>query len=252
MVVYWPVDPSKITEEAGTRGGQHYGIDFGIPVGTPVRAPFDGVVVWVGNDGASGYLASAGVWANGPALVMDIRRSDGLISRFAHLSEFIVKQGTVVSAGQVVAKSGNTGFTSGPHLHWETRWNRLWNAVGWINPRTLNPTRYGSISEEDDMTPEQNRKLEAIYAGIFGPQNIGISEMTWASHNGPQKAMYGDLEIGIHTQNLVAQLMGQVTALTELVKQLNTGGGVVDMSKIEAAAFKGAKEANATLTLKAQ
>lgn len=138
-VVLWPVDPTTVTEEAGTRRGAHWGMDFGVPVGTPVRAPFDGTVVWVGNDGATGFLKSAGVWANGPALIMDIRRTDGLISRFGHLSRFLAKPGQLVAAGEVVAESGNTGFTSGPHLHWELRWNRAFSSSGWVDPRSFNP-----------------------------------------------------------------------------------------------------------------
>lgn len=139
MSFYWPTDPSQITEEAGTRGGNHWGIDFGVPIGTPLIAPFSGTVAWIGNDGASGFLPGTNIKANGPALILDIRRDDGLISRFAHLNGYNVKAGQRVNAGDVVAYSGNTGFSTGPHLHWEIRWSREFSQRGWVNPRSFNP-----------------------------------------------------------------------------------------------------------------
>lgn len=179
--VFWPVDPATVTEEAGTRGGAHWGMDFGIPVGTPVMAPFDGTVVWTGNDGASGYLASAGVWANGPALIMDIRRADGLICRFAHLSGFLAKQGQEVAAGDVVASSGNTGFTSGPHLHWELRRNRAFSPVGWVNPRALNPQSFAAkeVVIRKDTRMHAVRQIGQPDSGII----IGGGQPPRSRHN---------------------------------------------------------------------
>ena len=97
--VYWPFDPALVTEEFGTRGGNHGGIDGGMPVGTPLLASFDGVVVANFNDGASGsmWVGSQRIDANGPALITDLRRDDGLISRVAHLSAFAVDPGQRVT-----------------------------------------------------------------------------------------------------------------------------------------------------------
>ena len=100
------------------------------------------------------------------------------------------------------------------------------------------------------MTPGQSEKLDAIYAGIYGPLNIGAAQLSWASPNGPQSASYGHLEIDIYTQKLVAQLVGQVAGLTEAVKAIPGGKGV-DMGALEAAAEKGARDALAGLVLKA-
>ncbi len=83
----------------------HNGIDFGCPEGTIVYAPHDGVAT-VKNDGATGYGLS--VTIDGPT-----RRS-----LLGHLSQALVSNGQVISQGDPVAKSGNTGFSTAPHLHW--------------------------------------------------------------------------------------------------------------------------------------
>lgn len=100
------------------------------------------------------------------------------------------------------------------------------------------------------MTPEQSAKLDAIYAGLYGPANVGAGEISWKSINGVQKAQFGNLEIDIYTQKLVAQLVGQVAGLTEAVKAIPGGKGV-DMGMLEAAAERGARDALAGLVLKA-
>lgn len=110
-----PVEGARITSVFGYRVHPvlgftrlHEGVDFGTPVGTPVYASGDGVVERAGP--ASGY---------GNYLV--IRHSPRLQTAYGHLSAFgegIVK-GAPVSQGQVVALSGNTGTSSGPHLHYE-------------------------------------------------------------------------------------------------------------------------------------
>lgn len=87
----------------GLRG--HNGIDFGCPVGTEVYAVMDGEVFTKSDPQGYGNV----LW---------IRNKDlGLEVVYGHLSEFKVKDRTRVSAGQVVALSGNTGWSTGPHLH---------------------------------------------------------------------------------------------------------------------------------------
>jgi len=82
----------------------HDGIDIGAPVGTPVVAPRDGTVL------ATGYSATFGRFVR-------LAHPDGYISFMAHLNRVIVEDGDIVSQGQQVAYSGNTGRSTGPHLH---------------------------------------------------------------------------------------------------------------------------------------
>lgn len=145
-VVYWPARNPVVTEEAGTRNGEHSGIDLAAALGDPVLAPFDGTAVFVGGDGASGQIW-VGYWLrpNGEGKTVDIRRDDGLISRVGHLNAYAVRQGDRVKAGQVIGYAGNTGYSTGVHIHWETRWDRAWSGGNWINPRRFNPQTYKTI-----------------------------------------------------------------------------------------------------------
>lgn len=97
-------------------GPDQYAIDFKMPAGTPVHAARGGVVVKVKNDsGIGGPSRKFEACAN----YVLIRHSDGTVANYAHLQKgsSTVKAGQTVEAGDRIALSGNTGFTSGPHLH---------------------------------------------------------------------------------------------------------------------------------------
>jgi murein DD-endopeptidase MepM/ murein hydrolase activator NlpD len=91
----------------------HSGQDFAVPSGTDVVAAHGGTVVKAG-----GYGAGDGP-AYGKAVV--IKHANGTYSQYAHLSRVEVRVGQVVGTGQRIALSGNTGNSSGPHLHFEIR-----------------------------------------------------------------------------------------------------------------------------------
>ncbi|MFD7445478.1 transglycosylase family protein [Streptomyces sp. NPDC059909] len=88
--------------------GYHTGVDFPVPTGTSVKAV------------ASGRVVSAG-WAGAYGYEIVIRHSDGRYSQYAHLSALTVREGQQVNGGQRIARSGSTGNSSGPHLHFEVR-----------------------------------------------------------------------------------------------------------------------------------
>ena len=90
----------------------HEGLDIATPVGQPVYAPSDGTVVFAGTGG--GY---------GKVLVID--HGYGVKTRYGHLSETFVRIGERVARGQKVAAVGNTGRSTGPHLHYEVRVNGI-------------------------------------------------------------------------------------------------------------------------------
>jgi len=99
----------RVSSGFGQRArGNHEGIDFAVPVGTPVLASTGGVVVYAGERGNYGNLVT-------------IQSPDGIETRYAHLSAINVAKGDAVTAGQEIAKSGNTGLSTGPHLHFEVR-----------------------------------------------------------------------------------------------------------------------------------
>ncbi|NEC91335.1 M23 family metallopeptidase [Streptomyces sp. SID12501] len=100
--------------QAGTMwSSTHSGQDFAVPSGTKVVAAHGGTVVKAGGNGAGDGSAY------GNAVV--IKHGNGTYSQYAHLSRINVKVGQVVATGQRIALSGNTGNSSGPHLHFEIR-----------------------------------------------------------------------------------------------------------------------------------
>lgn len=91
------------------RGGEfHSGVDFRGHIGEPVYSTADGVVVFAGSQ-------------NGYGLVVKIRHSHGYQTVYAHLSDIGVSNGQKVRAGETIGKLGNTGRSTGPHLHYEVR-----------------------------------------------------------------------------------------------------------------------------------
>ncbi|MDF3143666.1 MULTISPECIES: M23 family metallopeptidase [unclassified Streptomyces] len=117
--VSWVSPVKKYTKSASfaQAGGMwqstHSGQDFAVASGTQVVAAHGGTVVKAGGNGAG----------DGPAYgnAVVIKHGNGTYSQYAHLSRIDVKVGQVVKAGQHIAKSGNTGNSSGPHLHFEIR-----------------------------------------------------------------------------------------------------------------------------------
>ena len=99
------VRPSTGAESGSYRG--HSGIDYRVPIGTPVRAADSGVI------SSTPRLNRSYGWHIVQAL------TGGLRAIYAHLSGFSVRPGQAVSAGQVIGRSGNTGNSTGPHLHFE-------------------------------------------------------------------------------------------------------------------------------------
>ncbi|NNN33205.1 peptidoglycan DD-metalloendopeptidase family protein [Streptomyces sp. S3(2020)] len=88
--------------------GYHTGVDFAVPTGTSVKAV------------AAGRVVSSG-WAGSFGYQVVIRHADGRYTQYAHLSAISVKSGQGVGAGQRIGRSGSTGNSTGPHLHFEVR-----------------------------------------------------------------------------------------------------------------------------------
>jgi len=197
--------------------------DYGADSGEPIYAPFAGRVGgwWSGTGGNTVQVVGAGVTFVGQ-----------------HLSSRAVAIGTYVAEGQLIGYVGSTGSaTNGPHLHWwiELAGTRIsgeeymyrvglgYTPAGSRTPNTSAAGGGGTIIEEDDMTPDQAQKLDAIYAAQFGPKNLkdGPEQMNWVNSPGGdvQKAYYGVLPIVIYTQQLVADLAKQVAAFAGIVSE---------------------------------
>lgn len=149
MGVLFPLEDvtAKITSYFGSRTAPtkgastyHQGIDISVPVGTNVNAATNGVVTETGYNGTSGNY-----------VVID--NGSGIETAYRHLRQIYVKKGDVVRAGQLIALSGNTGLSTGPHLHFETKVNGEY-----VDPLTLILNDNGEMSAT--MTG-QNQKASA-------------------------------------------------------------------------------------------
>ena len=121
----WPAG-GRISSGFGMRehprfGGRkfHTGIDITMPVGTPLHATADGVVSFADRSGGNGNIVV-------------IEHGHGLTSVYAHNSKNLVKPGQAVKRGDVIAYSGSTGISTGPHVHYEV----------WRNGQSVNPAPF--------------------------------------------------------------------------------------------------------------
>jgi len=128
----------------------HEGIDLRASTGTEVVACDDGFCQEAfdqGNVGYGKYIKLIHDWGE---------------SVYAHLSEFKIRQGTEVKKGQTIAKSGNTGNSTGPHLHFGMRINPYNRSDGWGGYSDPEPYLFGDTSTELDM-PEWAKKLQPFF-----------------------------------------------------------------------------------------
>ncbi|WP_326690169.1 MULTISPECIES: M23 family metallopeptidase [unclassified Streptomyces] len=116
----------RVSQRYGIRGnwaaGHHTGIDLAVPTGTPVRSVGAGTVIFAG-------------WAGAYGKAVTIRMRDGKYTLFAHMSQISVNAGKRVHAGTWLGRSGNTGRSTGPHLHFEVRTKRGYGS-------DIDPVRY--------------------------------------------------------------------------------------------------------------
>lgn len=117
----YPIN-TRITSYYGPRWGRiHEGLDFAAPMGSPIRVVSSGRVVYSG-------------WSGGYGYVVIVEHQKGLRTLYAHNSKLLVNVGESVGKGEVIARSGNTGNSTGPHLHFEVQVNgRPENPLDYIN-----------------------------------------------------------------------------------------------------------------------
>jgi len=123
-----PIKDGKITTPYKKEGkmwskGYHTGVDFAVPSGTDVLAVADGKVE------AANWGKSYGTQV--------VQKVEGGWVIYAHLSKSLVKAGDMLTKGQHIGESGNTGNSSGPHLHFEMRDNIRWSAGKDIDPSAI-------------------------------------------------------------------------------------------------------------------
>lgn len=116
----------------------HNGVDFRMPIGTPVYAPADGVVTYAGYMRGGGYTVV-------------IKHMGAYSTVYMHLSRYNVSKGDTVHMGQVFAKSGNTGGSTGSHLHYEIR----------INDRPVDPLKVDLPSGNPALASQRRERFKS-------------------------------------------------------------------------------------------
>ncbi len=150
----WPTNEVVVTSNFGSRSGEHHdGVDLRAQTGTEVRAAYDGRVIYSGNK------------IRGYGRMIVLRHDLKLSTVYAHNSKLYVKSGQRVRRGQLISLSGNTGRSSGPHLHFEVR-----EGVTAINPLILLPS--------PAIANEANRRMRAATNRPTRPTKYSQSSST--------------------------------------------------------------------------
>jgi hypothetical protein len=157
-------------QSSGDSGGVHNAIDYAVDRGTPVYAIADGKVIQATTslqtelpyNGKGTWAGRAKNWGTGGNMVT-IEHAQGYKSEYMHLSEVLVKKGDTVKKGDLIGKSGNTGMSTGAHLHLAVKDK----ANSPIDPTTLN-TKLGDAPGVAPMDKGQLAQGQALYSAMSG------------------------------------------------------------------------------------
>ena len=155
------------------KGRPHNGVDLPLRVGDTIRSPFDGVVRYVGGGKATGGYGN----------LIVIRHPNGLETYYGHLSERLVAENDLVAAGEPIGLGGSTGRSTGPHLHFETRYmgkpfdpERVFDFPnGALRDTMLTIKRhYFNVGSHYGMTDKQSKAVtDAVYYRVKKGDTLG-------------------------------------------------------------------------------
>jgi len=154
MKVTHPHPKSVKTDGYGTRGGTHSGLDFATTTGDKNILAFANGVV---HTAMSGCVVGNSQCNGGAGNFVVIDHENGYYTRYLHLDTMRVKKGQRVAVGQVIGIEGNTGYSTGAHLHFELRTDAGYGMAGSIDPTPyLNGTK---------TLPDSKKKSPAVLVG---------------------------------------------------------------------------------------
>lgn len=131
---------------------QHRGVDFAVPYGADVYATADGEVAFAG-------------WYGGLGRTVTIDHGGGLITRYAHTSHIVVNEGDLVRRGEVIAKAGNSGRSTGTHLHYEV----------WLNDRALDPMDFLGREDPESLVALQGQSQTILAPALAEDSVLGLA-----------------------------------------------------------------------------
>lgn len=143
---YRPIDSSEMSSAFGWRRHPvtgrhtlHEGVDFPAPRGTPIYA-------------ASGGVVTEARYVPGYGKMVEVNHGNGLVTRYAHASSIITKLGDVVEKGQMIARVGSTGQSTGAHLHFEVRMaGQALDPLVFLADRAPEERRYAQLNSTDSQ-----------------------------------------------------------------------------------------------------
>jgi hypothetical protein len=150
---------------------QHRGVDFAVPYGADVFATGDGEVVFAG-------------WFSGLGRTVMIDHGGGLITRYGHASSLEVEEGDQVRRGDVIAKAGNSGRSTGTHLHYEV----------WVSGRAVDPVAFLSGDGQESLLANEGQDDGMIPTSMGQESGLGLAMggdgVTFAPREGAELARY--------------------------------------------------------------
>jgi hypothetical protein len=201
----------------------HHGVDVALPVGTPLTAPADGIVTHKGQGGSGG-------------VTLILKHADDLFTVYYHLQKpSHLPKGSRFQRGQVIAQSGNTGASTGPHLHWEvrspnSRWGTTVDPVPYlqgapsVSPAPLKVD--GKLGRNTWKALQTALKAKGLFHGVPDgrPGSITYKALQgWAGVKqdgilGPQTRRAVQVKLGVKPDGVWGRL-----TISALQRQLNQG-----------------------------
>ena len=182
----------------------HKGVDIGLNTGDAVYAAFDGVV----------RVAMPTRMSGGYGNVIVIRHVNGLETYYGHLSKYIVKSGDIVKAGELIGYGGSTGRSSGPHLHFETRY--MGQA---FDPERIFDFQSGTLREEVFTLKKHYFNVNSHY-GMNDSQSLATSTKAPKS-SGSSKSSDGKVYYKVKSGDTLSQIAKRHGTTVSKLCQLN-------------------------------
>lgn len=208
----------SVSDVYGSRGGAHLGTDFAAPLGTPIYAVSDGFVV-EGAERAPGSVSGFGNW-----VWIDSQTEFGKDVIYGHMrhKDIYVRAGQRVKAGQLIARVGNEGGSTGPHLHLE-----IWTTPGRLGGDAINPQTWLKGAREPATTITTPSTPQPV-GGAKLDNPITRTQISGSKHGGGRDVTW----IAIHTQQGRSSAAGLTNYLCNPANEVSYNAVVDDKESV--------------------
>lgn len=258
-LTYYPFGSDGPEDENPLR--VHHGIDMANPVGESVRAAGSGTVVWASGTGlreedGSGSFQNTPSYGNAVVIEHDFGyRGQPLYTLYAHLSAVLIERGAYVRAGDIIGLIGDTGRTSGPHVHFEVRvgenaYASTYNPALWMVPYVGRGVIAGRITDfRNELVQDLDITIRSFATGLvtatttsYVYQDTGFdvnADPMWQ-----ENFVVGDIPVGRY--EIIANVGGE--RVSKFIDVLEGTTNFVELSPIQSATAQSPDDAQATET----